>query len=1359
MRLTRALFLVVALLALGFLPGCKFTANGPTISGDVAGPDDDAADPDVTEDSAPVDVDVDKCKIIPQPEWFHQGVCAGATATHSCDSETGAWHFDSTGLGAYERDADGVPLEKTCDGLDNDCDGSTDEDIVLQTDDTLYPKVCDKNGVCGGKARAICNPQAGATAGADDRWICDYTSVPDYEPDEISCDGKDNDCDNKTDKGLDVALADCNVQGVCGALKLVYADAETPEGLPAVRCEGGAWKCEYQLVPGWQEAETLCDGQDNDCDGLTDEADTDSGVWTDVAGADAGCKVAGVCLNTRASCSGGAWVCAYPSAQAGYEPGTEYRCDGEDNDCDGLTDEELATVALSELALVKQADPTHPVSSLPCLNEANLVGICAALQVATCKNAGVPGASWDCPYERIPGYQPYGNESLCDGHDNDCDGQTDLVPTLYDAQAVGVGCAPAKGVCAKSSQSVWADCSEGRWICSFATPGAYQAFETSCDNQDNDCDGETDEGLFLPASDPDIEATCGAIGVNGVCKNATLASCNPVSHSWSCQVIAPTYESGAELHCDGLDNDCNGQTDEDFGAAATPATKALNCPALGQCAGHAVTSFTCVAGKPVCVYQGVVDFESGKETRCDGLDNDCDGLVDSEDPDLVTLPASEVAKYCPDKGVCQGKSVTLACNHGVPTCTYAGITGYEPKTETSCDGQDNDCDGLTDEGITRPDTTGACAGGGGVCKFGGNQGCNGAGGWTCDYGAVVGYEPAEVSCDNLDNDCDGQTDEGLDDVPPSEGLCLTVGACASASVSVSCAGGAWTCDYSAADGWAEVEDGRGDLCDTVDNDCDGQTDEHTCGGAGTLCTADDDCRGTGGSPDAFCRQNIDGAETFCAASDTMCCYSENGLWADQVPDGQKRCVDDHHTRVCQAGLWTTETACPAQTPFCTGLSTTTPCSVCIPDAPMCYDQDTRGRCASDGTNKVADQPCLLGSYCVGDGLCVSTSESVLNAYTTGLQEQPDVAWHPVTGFTVVWASKGQDNSDYGVYGRRLGDDGLRIGQEFRVNQQTANTQTEPAVAMRPDGGFVVVWRSSHAGTATVYRRSFDLSGVAVEADDTLVPTTFPDKTKIKPDVAVNSQGDTLIVYQANGNEGTSFGCTLATCKDGIGARSYNGAWQPDDEIVVNETYTYFQKNPTVAALSNDNFVVVWESEKQDSDQSYGVYGRIVKPGGIVSGSEFHVNQAASGNQISAFVATRPDGKFVVAWNTATISGGSFSYSIWMRVFKDDGTPDSAEMKISGDVSDATLTTATAFGDSFPMIGWQQAGDGDGSAVYATVYTTTLLTDGPFGVNETTAGDQTALALAGTDIRTYLAAWVGPDVSGTGTDIRVRLRPR
>ena len=128
--------------------------------------------------------------------------------------------------------------------------------------------------------------------------------------------------------------------------------------------------------------------------------------------------------------------------------------------------------------------------------------------------------------------------------------------------------------------------------------------------------------------------------------------------------------------------------------------------------------------------------------------------VDVEEPDLP--PQCEGEPDCPDYGICKDK-VGAVCVNGEHKCIYAGIEGLEWGGELTCDGQDNDCDGLVDEGLVPP--KGMCKEEG-VCK-GLVPVCTGAAGWNCNYDDLAAYEEVETLCDGLDNNCDGEVDEGL----------------------------------------------------------------------------------------------------------------------------------------------------------------------------------------------------------------------------------------------------------------------------------------------------------------------------------------------------------------------------------------------------------------------------------------------------------------------------------------------------------------------------------------------------------------------------------------------------------------------
>lgn len=297
------------------------------------------------------------------------------------------------------------------------------------------------------------------------------------------------------------------------------------------------------------------------------------------------------------------------------------------------------------------------------------------------------------------------------------------------------------------------------------------------------------------------------------------------------------------------------------------------------------------------------------------------------------------------------------------------------------------------------------------------------------------------------------------------------------------------------------------------------------------------------------------------------------------------------------------------------------------------------------------------------------SEFPVNSFTTNDQERPAVAMDLSGNFTVTWESDGQDGSGEGIYGQRFTSGGNYLGSEFQVNTFTAIDQRTPAVAVDASGDVVVAWTSDGQDGSLwgVHAQRYIMSdSLAYQVN------TFQSASLFEPDIAMDSTGNAVIVWQSGGQDGFEqgvFGQRFAADRSALGSEFQVNTFTQSDQI-----------RPSVAMDADGDFVVVWASSFQDGSE-YGIYGQRYDASGTAQGGEFRINTTTNMDQRNPSVAIDADGNFLVVWRSEGQGGGGGA-NIYGQRYAQDGT------KVGGEFPVSTLS---GYSD-YPRIAMNNTGD-------------------------------------------------------------------
>lgn len=492
-------------------------------------------------------------------------------------------------------DQDGIPRPDDCD--------DRDPKIGIR----VWYRDVDHDGLGAGEKIIACSMPTGATITNTD---CDDANASAYPNATELCDTIDNNCNGATDELFKNLGASCGTGACSNGVRICAADklSTTCSTLNNTSLES-------------------CDAIDNDCDGETDEnllkkffKDTDEDTYGDTKTIRYACEALPDEVTISGDCDD-----AIPE----IHPGVIEICNGIDDNCDGDTDEEV----LKKFYGDADGDKCAHVSS-PGTADKILFACEAPLGYISPLDQTCNSAVGDCNDQNPDIYA--GATELCDGVDNDCNGQTDEpsakdAKTLYaDVDQDGYGnLLVTKKSC--QTESGWSlssdDCND---LDKFVHPNTVE----TCNAIDDDCDKQTDEGTlltFFPDNDKDgygapLNAVTGCASIIGYVSNN--ADCNDQKKD--------VHPNAVEL-CDTLiDENCDGVTDNaieanlwyldfDKDGYGTSAVSLYAC----------ATPTWYVIDKTDCNDLEKNTYPNAVEICKDTIDNNCNGITDT-DTQVVT---------------------------------------------------------------------------------------------------------------------------------------------------------------------------------------------------------------------------------------------------------------------------------------------------------------------------------------------------------------------------------------------------------------------------------------------------------------------------------------------------------------------------------------------------------------------------------------------------------------------------------------------------------------------------------------------------------------------------------------------------
>lgn len=369
-----------------------------------------------------------------------------------------------------------------------------------------------------------------------------------------------------------------------------------------------------------------------------------------------------------------------------------------------------------------------------------------------------------------------------------------------------------------------------------------------------------------------------------------------------------------------------------------------------------------------------------------------------------------------------------------------------------------------------------------------------------------------------------------------------------------------------------------------------------------------------------------------------------------------------------------------------------------------------------------------------------TGELAVNTITTGNQLAPAVALRPDGGFVVTWESDGADGDEFAVRFRRFTSAGGGVGDESGANDVTAFAQRLPAIGVDGSSNFRIAWQTE------VAQNDFGVAARPFAADGT--PQTVQFGVNIatagfqhNADIAVAADGSFVVVWQDDGQQAAQ----------DIFLRTFDADGDPTSaEVTVNQSEGFFRAQPAVAMDALGNLVVAWEAEVVGD--VHNIYARRFDAAGAPLADEFRVNATAAGVQKAPDVARQGTGEFLVVWESIGQDGDQTG--VYGQRFTALGATSGPEFRVNlGTVASQVEPSVGLAADGTAVVAFRDASRGVLGRAFAADGSNF---GGDFRISEPSALVRSHPSIAVAGNADFVVAWESDGQDGSGFGVRTRL---